>query len=381
MAQFYWSMLEKSYKTICFLTDPNCSWGYAMADLLSFDFIVNIIIIAAALVFLNLSSDVVIKYATKVAAISKLGKTSIGFTLISLSTTLPELTVALSAALSGGAPLSIGNALGSNIFNISAILGLGAVILGLKIYYGTKRNKPLTVQNGNIIPVFVKSELSNIEFGLFVASVVPLALIYVSQAAWVVGLLLLVIFGWYMYRLSKVRITTEEADAEVTEAEKCRLKPFVLYTILGALGVVISANFMVQAAISIATAAGVAQQVIGATIVALGTSIPELTIGVKSILRGHPNLALGNVIGAAFFNTTLILGVTLFVPALLGSPLTLNMNVYLNLIIFSIVINTFFWYFLSRKTIALKEGIVFLAIYALFLITTLGVGGAGTGVL
>ena len=345
-----------------------------MADLFSFDFLINLVIIAVALVFLNLASDVVIKYATKVAAISKLGKTSIGFTLISLSTTLPELTVALSASLSAGAALSIGNALGSNIFNISAILGIGAVIFGLKIFL-SKRNRGAPVGDNNIIPKFGTSELSNIEFGLFVASIVPLALIYVStQASWIVGLVLLIIFGAYLYRLSKVRITTAEADAEVTIEEKGKLKQFVLFTILGALGVVISANFMVQSAITIATAAGISQQVIGATIVALGTSIPELTIGVKSILRGHPNLALGNIIGSAFFNTTLILGVTLFVPVLVGSPLTLDMDIYLNLIVFSIIINTFFWYFLSRKTITWKEGIVFLAIYVLFLVTTLGIG-------
>lgn len=349
-----------------------------MADLFNIDFIINLIIIAVALIFLNFASDIVIRYATKIAAISRLGKTSIGFTLIALSTTLPELTVALSAALSGGAALSIGNALGSNIFNISAILGIGAVILGLRIFLAKRSNKDLPVRSNNIIPTLVKSELSNIDFGLFIASVVPLALIYVStRAAWLVGLTLLIIFGAYLYRLSKVRITTEEADALVEPHEKSKLKKFILYTIIGALGVVISANYMVEAAVEIATSAGVSQQVIGATIVALGTSIPELTIGVKSILRGHANLALGNIIGAAFFNTTLILGVTLFAPALVGSTLSLNMSVYLNLIIFSIIINTFFWYFLSRKQITWKEGIVFLIIYALFIITTLDVGFIG----
>ncbi len=247
-------------------------------------------------------------------------------------------------------------------------------MLALNIGYGKRRRKNLAVTNGNIIPVFVKSELSNIEFGLFIASVVPLALIYVTQATWIVGLLLLIIFGWYVYKLSKVRITTEEAEAEVTPEEKGKLKRFILFTIIGALGVVISANFMVESAITIATSAGVPQQIIGATIVAIGTSLPELTIGVKSILKGHSNLAIGNIIGAAFFNTTLILGVSLFVPFLLGSPLILNMNVYLNLIIFSIVINTFFWYFMSRRVIDLKEGLVFMTIYILFLITTLGAG-------
>lgn len=346
-----------------------------MTDLFNAEFIINLLIIAVALVFLNLTSDIVIKFATKIAAISKLGKTSIGFTLISLSTTLPELTVALSAALAGGAALSIGNALGSNIFNISAILGIAAVIVGLELFFASRKHKTISLKSNNIIPNFDKSELSKIEFGLFIASVVPLGLIYVTtRAAWIVGLVLLIIFGAYLFKLSKVRITTDEAEAEVTVHERGKLKKFVLYTIAGALGVVISANFLVDAATSIATAAGVSQQVIGATIVALGTSIPELTIGVKSILRGHSNLALGNIIGAAFFNTTLILGVTLFVPVLVGSPLTLNMNVYQNLIIFSIIINTFFWYFLSRKAITWKEGVAFLIIYILFLITTLEVG-------
>ena len=349
-----------------------------MADLFNIDLIINLVIIAVALVFLNITSDAVIKNATKVAAISRLGKTSIGFTLISLSTTLPELTVALSAVISGGAALSIGNAIGSNIFNISAILGIGAVILGLKIFFTARKNKNLAFRSNNIIQTLVKSELSNIDFGLFIASVVPLALIYFStQAAWLVGLVLLIIFFIYVYRLSKIRITKEEADSLDASQEKGKLKKFLLLTVIGTLGVVISANFMVNSAISIATSAGISQQVIGATIVALGTSIPELTIGVKSILRGHPNLALGNIIGAAFFNTTLILGITLFMPALLGSTFTINMGVYLNLIIFSIIINTFFWYFLSRKQITWKEGVVFLIIYALFIIATLDAGIIG----
>ncbi len=345
-------------------------------DFLSTDFLINIAIIAVSIVFLNLTSDVVIKYATKIAALSKLGKTSVGFTLISLSTTLPELTVALSAAVSGGAALSIGNAIGSNIFNISAILGIGALLLGANIFVKCKRKKPLSVSNNNILPNFLESEMSNIEFGLFVASVVPLILLYIPQEfAWFVGLILLTVFGIYIYRLSKVRITTDEEEVEIEPGDKGKLKQFVVFTILGALGVVVSANFMVESAITIATGAGVSQEVIGATIVALGTSLPELTIGVKAILKGHANLALGNIIGAAFFNTTLILGVALFVPTLLGNSVSnLVMSVYLNLILFSIIINTFFWYFLSRRKIAWKEGAVLLTIYVLFIITTVGSG-------
>jgi cation:H+ antiporter len=328
--------------------------------------IFDLFIIAVSFVFLNYASNTVISYALKVSAITRLGKTSVGFTLISLSTTLPELTVALIAATSGGASLSIGNVLGSNIFNITAILGLASVLLALRKML-SKNGKA----NGtNIIPSLAKSELSSIEFGLFVSSIIPLTLIYMStREAWIVGLILLIIFVGYMYKLSKVRIPEEE---EVIIEEKSKLKRYVLFTILGALGVVVSANFLVDSAISIATSVGLSQQVIGATIIAFGTSLPELTIGLKAILKGHANLAVGNIIGASFLNTTLILGITFFIPALFGTPLDLNMDVFQNLVIFSIITNLFFWYFLSREQISWQEGTIFLFIYALFIATTLG---------
>ncbi|HSQ49300.1 MAG TPA: hypothetical protein VLL96_06440 [Candidatus Deferrimicrobiaceae bacterium] len=329
-------------------------------------FIINIIIIAVSFAALNYASNTVITYALKVSAISRLGKTSVGFTLISMSTTLPELTVAIIAAFSGGAALSVGNVLGSNIFNISVILGLAAVLLGVKVVF-SRNIKP----GRNIIPPLAKSDLGSIQFGLFVSSIIPLILVYIStDAAWVVGLILLIIFTAYMYKLSKVRMPEAE---ETTTEDKSKLKRYIIYTVAGALGVVISANFLVNSAISIATEAGISQQVIGATIIAFGTSLPELTIGLKSVFKWHASLAVGNIIGASFLNTTMILGITFFLPTLTGVPISLNMEIFQNLIIFSIITNLFFWYFLSREQISWREGTIFLFIYALFLFTTLGI--------
>ena len=146
----------------------------------------------------------------------------------------------------------------------------------------------------------------------------------------------------------------------------------IILTITGALGVVASAYFLVQSAVSIAQSAGLSQQVIGATIIALGTSLPEVTIGLKSILRGHSGLAFGDIIGSSFVNITLILGVTLFVPALVGSPILLSTDVFQSLILFSIITNMLFWYFLSRKQMGKNEGILFLFIYVLFIVITIG---------
>jgi cation:H+ antiporter len=338
-----------------------------MVEILLTGFIFDIFVIAVSFLVLNWASNLAINNAVKLATITQLGKTAIGFSMIAFSTSLPELTVAFIAALSGGAALSVGNVLGSNIVNISVIIGLAAILLYVK---SRRKPKGLKSDGISVIPAFAKSELSSIHFGLFISSVIPIILIYINTATWVVGLVLIAIFVGYMYKLSKVRMPQE--NGIVTLEEKGKLKRYLFFTILGALGVVVSAYFLVQSAVGIAQSVGIPQTVIGATIIAFGTSLPELTLDLKSFLRGHPALAFGDIIGSSFINITLILGVTLFVPALVGSPIEMDMSVFQNLVIFSIITNLFFWYFLSREKISWKEGAVFLSIYALFLATTLG---------
>jgi cation:H+ antiporter len=337
--------------------------------LLISDFALNAIIIGVSFVALNWASNIAINNAVKVATVTRLGKTAVGFSMIAFSTSLPELTVAFIAAFSGGAALSVGNILGSNIVNISVIVGLAAILLYIK---SRRKHNGRNGSNGiSLIPVFAKSELNSIHFGLFISSIIPMILIYIQTATWIVGLVLLFIFVGYMYQLSKVRIPIENGEV-VAQDEKNRLKRYFLFTAAGALGVVISAYFLVESAVSIATSVGISQQVIGATIIAFGTSLPELTLDLKAFLRGHSGLAFGDIIGSSFINTTLILGVTLFVPWLVGTPVTMNMSVFQNLMVFSIITNLFFWYFLSREKIGWREGLIFLFIYALFLATTLG---------
>ena len=339
-----------------------------MAEILFTSFIFDIAIIAVSFLVLNWASNLAINNAVKLATITRIGKTAIGFSLIAFSTSLPELTVAFVAALSGGAALSVGNVLGSNIFNISVIIGLAAILLYLK---SRRKKSRINGANGvSVVPAFAKSELSSIHFGLFISSVIPMILIYINTATWIVGLVLIAIFVGYMYKLTKVRMPQE--NGTIPQEDKSKLKHYALFTIVGALGVVFSAYFLVESAVGIATSIGVSQQIIGATIIAFGTSLPELTLDLKAFLRGHSALAFGDILGSSFINITLILGVTLFVPALIGSPIQMNMSVFQNLVIFSIITNLFFWYFLSREKISWKEGAVFLSIYALFLATTLG---------
>jgi cation:H+ antiporter len=341
-----------------------------MVDLFS-NLIWNVLVIAVSFVVLDFASNIALNNAVKVASVTRLGKTAVGFSIIAFSTSLPELTVAFIAAFSGGAALSVGNVLGSNIVNISVIVGLAGFLL---YYQGRRQAKKANTQRPldiNVVPPFAKSELGSIYFGLFISSIIPIVLIYFSAASWIVGLILIGIFVGYMFQLSKVRLPAEDSGP-VSAQEAKKLWRYLAFTSFGALGVVVSAYFLVESAVAIAEVAGLSEQLIGATIIAIGTSLPELTLDLKSILRGHAGLAFGDIIGSSFVNITLILGVTLFVPALLGSPVVLVRDEFQNLVLFSIVINLLFWYFLTRGQIGKRESTVFLVMYTLFILATVG---------
>jgi len=321
---------------------------------------VSLLVILVSLIILDQAGHLTITNAIKVSDITQLGKTAVGFSLLAFSTSLPELSVAFIAAFTGEVAVSVGNVLGSNIVNISLIVGLAALIIGFR-----RSNKV------GVIPSFAKEELGSLHFGLFVSSIIPLSLLYIVESSWLVGLILILIFVFYTYQLSKIRIPPEEGTS-VSEDEKKKLKQYLIFTFLGAIGVVSSAYFLVDSAVAVAEFAGVPRTLIGATIIAFGTSLPELTLDLRSFLKGQPSLALGDIIGSSFVNITLILGITLFVPVLFGTPLTMNMLVFQNLVIFSLITNLFFWYFLSMGRLSWKEGAIFLFIYLLFLASTLG---------
>ncbi len=324
------------------------------------DILIALVLLGVFLIVLNQSSLMTITYAVKVSDIAGLGKTTIGFSLLAFSTSLPELSVAFTSAFTGESRVSVGNVIGSNIVNISLIVGLAALIMG--------RKHPHRI---NVIPSFATEELKSVYFGLFISSVIPLSLLYIARASWLVGLILIAVFAIYTYQLSRIRIPSENRN-NISERDKTKLRRYVLLALVGVFGVIVSASILVQSAVAIAEFAGVPRILIGATVIAFGTSLPELTLDLRSFLKGHPALAFGDIIGSSFVNTTLILGITLFVPILFGTALTMDMIVFQNLVIFSLITNLFFWYFLSTGSIGLKEGLVFLFIYVLFLATTLG---------
>jgi cation:H+ antiporter len=342
--------MPRNVHTICFETNGG-GWHTMLEEL---GLPVNIIVLIVALAALDKASDLTITHSINVASVTGLGKTTVGFILVAFSTSLPELFVAVFAVLNPeNVGVSIGNVLGSNIVNICLILGVCFLLISLKY-----------PEKSRVLPKMAKEEMGSLYFGLFIASIVPLALIYIGYASRLIGIILLVIFVYYMFQLSKARTPVEQSPSGT---EKNKIRKYVSLTIFGAAVVVICAYFIVQSASYLASSVGIPPVIIGATVVAFGTSVPELSTSFGAVKKGHLGLALGNIIGSCFMNITLILGITLIV-----SPLTINMSAFSNVALFSLITNLLLWYFLSNERIGRREGTVLLFLYALFLAISLG---------
>ncbi len=314
----------------------------------------NAIILLVTLAVLAKASELTITHSVNVASVTGLGKTTVGFVLVAFSTSLPEFFVAIFAVFEPeNVGISIGNVLGANISNICLILGTCFLLLALKNPRGAR-----------FLPKMAKEELGSLHFGLFIASVVPLALLYIGHVSRFLGIILLAIFIFYMYKLSKSRIPEAESPSG---AEKRKLRRYTSLTFLGAIGVVICAFFIVESASNIAVSLGLPAIIIGATIVSFGTTMPEFATSVNAVRKGHIDLALGNIVGSCFVNITLILGVTLT-----ATSFGIDAGTFSNVALFSLMANLLLWYFLSGEKIGWREGAIFLFMYALFIAISFG---------
>ena len=311
----------------------------------------NALILLVSLVVLDKASDWAITNSVKIADITGFGKTTIGFILVAFSTSLPELCVSIFAAIGGESiGVAIGNVLGSNIVNICLILGLAFLIASLK---NPKTN------------LTIKEELETLNFGLFIASIVPLFLIYIGYASRVAGIILIAIFAYNIYRVSKRWAFVSFAGPSGRSGKPGRL---IALTIIGVIAVIASAYLIIDSACYIAEWIGIPNVVIGATIVAFGTSLPEFANSLKASLKGHAELALGNIVGSYFINVTLILGV-----ALIGQNFVVNMATYTGLAVHALISSLLLWYFLSSKNINWRGGATLLFLYAVFMAQIFGV--------
>lgn len=211
----------------------------------------------------------------------------IGLTIVAMGTSAPEAAVSISAALKGNADITVGNIVGSNILNVLIILGVSSAIV------------PLAVSKSTIkidIPV------------VFIASVLLLALGWNGTLNWIAGLALLVVFILYMAYLFVEAMKHKEESPE--EEKKLSVGKAILLTVIGLVLIVWGSDVTVDAATTLATLWGMSPRFIGLTIVALGTSLPELFTSVMAARKGNADIAIGNIVGSNIFNLLFVVGIS-----------------------------------------------------------------------
>lgn len=254
--------------------------------------------IAVGLAGLVWSSDKFVEGAAAIANHAGMSPLLIGMTIVSLGTSAPEIVVSIMASLSGSGELAVGNALGSNITNIGLVLGITLIIRSITIDASTTKRE---------LPQMVVVTL------LAGALMIDGVLSVTDGALLILGL---VIFLTLLARRGEAPEGGMDNDSTLTP-----LKAWGVFTVGLAL-LVISSRLLVVGAVNIAMALGVSELIIGLTIVAIGTSLPELAAAVMSALKGHSDIAIGAIVGSNVFNLLVVLAG----PGLFG-PLTLNASV------------------------------------------------------
>jgi len=264
--------------------------------------IVNILIIVAALVAVLYGADRLTEGACAIAHRLGISSMIIGLTVVAFGTSMPEFCVSMTSALSGSADIAVGNILGSNIFNALFIVGLASIIAPLTVLPSTvRRDVPMSLLAAVLLVVFaLDGAISRVEAGV-----------------------LLAVFAAYMaYTIRKAR--QEDTGAEDAEpAKPMGAGRAIVMVLVGLALLVVGSEFFVKSAVSIATELGVSQAVIGLTIVACGTSLPELATSCVAAYKGRCSIAIGNVVGSNVFNVLFIVGGTGLVCPMMPQGLTL----------------------------------------------------------
>lgn len=304
---------------------------------------VDFLVLLISLAFLAKSAEIVINSSARLAAFFGISHIALGFVLLSTATSLPELSVSVvSSAVENGA-IAAGNIFGSNTADILLVLGIGASLYRIRIE---------------------RKEIEDVALILLGTSVITLAIIYLVGLGRIEGTLLLALFTAYVLYLARRRMPSD-AGERVAKSEALRA---FLWFGAGIAVVLVSAGFVVGSAVRLAEAFGLAKSFIGATIIALGTSLPELTLDLQALRTRRYGLALGDALGSSMTNITLVLGV-----AALLNPIIVNMQVFMPIVLSSLIANLILFYFIStRRALGRREGLLMVAVYLLFLLVVSG---------
>lgn len=304
--------------------------------------LINVAIIIGTICALWVGAVWVVESASRIAKKFGLSQLVIGLTVVAIGTSAPEFAVSISAALAGKLSISVGNVVGSNIFNLGIILGIVAILSSVKT------DKTLVSRDGTL---------------LVVAGIILVIFFYDLELSLFEGILLVLTLSIYMFVLLRSKSPIEE---EIPEGDfTWKDIPMI---IIGIALIISGAHFLVESASQIARFYGISEWMIGITIVAAGTSIPEFATSIVAIIKGKHGISIGNLIGSDLFNLLGVLGVASIIR-----PLTISQSDYYSIIILSIYLIFLLAMMRFRWKIGKVEGtiLILLALFRWWIVTVI----------
>lgn len=310
----------------------------------------DFIILIIGFFLLIKGADIFVDGASSIAKKIGIPSVIVGLTIVSLGTSAPELAVSLISSFNGNNGIAVGNVLGSNLFNTLVVLGGTAIVAPLII-------KKCTIKRDYITTLLVTILTCFLIFGL-----VPKSENMLSRIS---GIILLVVCIIYMFILVKAAKKDSVKDEENTS--EIKMSKNILLSLIGVVGIVFGGNLVVDSATNIAYALGMSEKLVGLTIVAVGTSLPELVTSIVAALKGENDIALGNVLGSNIFNLVLILGASATI-----NPITVSGVMVIDFIIL-IAVTLFigaliFFNKKEEKRLGRLEGIILVGMYVAYLV-------------
>ncbi|WP_270647663.1 calcium/sodium antiporter [Paeniclostridium hominis] len=299
-------------------------------------------------------ADIFVDGASSIAKKFNVSPMLIGLTIVAMGTSAPEAAVSVSSSLAGQNDMSIANVVGSNFFNILIVLGVSSIIAKLPVEKETiKKDTP---------------------FLIFI-SILLLALSLNFNLSRLDGVIFLVLFILFLINMIKSNISSKDIESssgetaiaiEATDTKSIHMPKTLLICLIGIVGIVFGGDLVVNSATNIATSFGMSANLVGLTIVAIGTSLPELVTSVIAVKKGETEIAIGNVIGSNIFNILLVLGL-----AALIHPMTVSMVAIIDTIFMTAVTILLYIFIKKNNSLTKIHGIIFVIIYFIYLIYTI----------
>ena len=308
--------------------------------------LLNIILLVIGFVVLIKGADFFVDGASGIAENFHVSKMLIGLTIVAFGTSAPEFAVSIKSLLSGNGDIVLGNVIGSNILNILLILGTAALFHSLTVKSNTvKKELPITLMITSAFSVMISDNLFDKN-----------AINSFSRGE---GIILVLFFGVFLYYLiSMARNKVDSEDGKDTIS----MKKAILFSVVGMAGIVLGSNFVVDSAAYIAKALGVTERMISLTIIALGTSLPELVTSVTATRKGEYDIAIGNVVGSNIFNIGMVIGI----PVMLFGGIPQIAFSYVDIIVMITSAILLFMFSFGDYKITRREGIIFLLLFIMY---------------